>query len=108
MILEIRTYRIAEGRLDEFVEVSQRARRLVEQFGIDVVYAGPSLVPDEGEHAVLIRSFSSLAERDRQETEFYGSEAWRNGPRAALLAPIVSYHTVILDVPAAAVDALRG
>jgi hypothetical protein len=107
MILEIRTYKVLPGRLDEFVAAMASAGELLDRYGIDVVAAGPSLVADDGDHAYLMRTFASIEERDRQEQEFYGSDAWRSGPRQSVLAPIDSYHTVVLEVDAATIDALR-
>lgn len=107
MILEIRTYKVLPGRLQEFLGAMAEVRPLLDRYGIDVVAAGPSVVADEGEHAYLIRTFASIEERDRQEQEFYRSDAWRTGPRDAVLAPIDSYHTVVLDVDSGAVAALR-
>ena len=110
MIVEIRTYRLRPGTRDAFVRVMRtEALPLLAAFGIEVLDAGPSLADEDGEEtAYLIRTFGSLAEREEQETRFYGSEEWRDGPRERILAPIETYHTVVLDLPAAAVEALRG
>lgn len=107
MILEIRTYKILPGRLDEFVGAMDSARGLLDRYRIDVVATGRSLVPDEGDHAYLIRAFHDLEERDRLEAAFYGSDDWCDGPREAVLGPIDSYHTVVIEADAATVDALR-
>ncbi|MFC7615164.1 hypothetical protein ACFQV2_18260 [Actinokineospora soli] len=50
--------------------------------GIDVVDLGPSIEHDEGEHAYLLRAFADAEERQAKEDAFYGSAAWREGPRA--------------------------
>lgn len=82
---------------------------MLDEFGIRVVDCGPSLVAEDGhEEAYLMRAFASLEERDRQEEGFYGSAAWQVGPREAIVSRIESYHTIVLDVPDAAVSALRG
>lgn len=107
MILEIRTYKVLPGRLDEFVAAIAAVRPLLAEYGIDVVAAGPSMVADEGDHAYLMRAFVTVEERDRQEQQFYGSDDWRSGPRQSVLDPIDSYHTVILEVDTATIDALR-
>lgn len=107
MLLEIRTYKIAPGRLAEFLAAMDLAGPLLAEFGIDVVAAGPSLVPDEGDHAYLMRAFRTAQDRDAAEEAFYSSRAWREGPRAAVLAPIESYHTVVIEAEPAAIDALR-
>ena len=108
-ILEIRTYRLRPGTREDFVRVLRdEAVPLLRQFGIRVVDCGPSLVGEDGaEEAYLIRAFASLEERDTQEEAFYGSAAWRDGPRAGVVTPIEAYHTVVLDAPEAAMTALE-
>ncbi|MEU1688095.1 hypothetical protein [Micromonospora sp. NPDC005707] len=51
---------------------------------------------------------AALAVRDEQESAFYGSDAWRDGPRDAILSRIESYHTVVLETSDAAADVLGG
>jgi hypothetical protein len=61
---------------------------------------GGSLVDEDGhEEAFLVRRFASLDERERLEEAFYGSDAWRSGPRRAIVDPIESYHTIVIEVP---------
>lgn len=109
MILEIRTYRLRPGTRDEFVRVlREEATPLMERFGITVVGIAASLADDEGnEEACLLRAFSSLAVRQEREQAFYGSDEWRGGPREAVVSPIESYHTVVLETTDDAVRALR-
>lgn len=101
MIIEIRTYRLQPGTSADFVRVvREEALPLLAAAGLRVLAAGTSLVAEDGhEEAYLIRAFDSLADRERQETEFYGSEAWRSGPREAVVSRIVQYHTITLEVP---------
>ncbi|WP_406043636.1 NIPSNAP family protein [Micromonospora sp. NBC_00898] len=108
MILEIRTYRLKPATTDEFVRVMrEEAAPLLGRFGIRVVAAGASLVREDGhEEAYLIRAFPSLAVRDEQEEAFYGSAAWREGPRDAILSRIESYHTVVLETADQAAEVL--
>jgi hypothetical protein len=109
MILEIRTYRLRPGTRDEFVRLMRNESvPLLEEFGIQVVDCGPSLVAEDGhEEAYLIRAFPSLEAHRRQEDAFYSSDAWLDGPRAAVLAPIESYHTIVLETSEAVVAGLR-
>lgn len=58
--------------------------------------------------AYLIRSFASAEDRVRAEEEFYGSEAWCEGPRAAVLSHIASFHTVVFEASDSAVRALSA
>src|SRR5262249_57514330 len=55
----------------------------------------------------LIRAFPSLEDRQRAEDAFYGSDEWKNGPRAAVLAAIESYTTVVIQTDEATIRALR-
>ena len=97
MFLEIRTYRLRPGTRDEFVAAMAAAQPLLARFGIEVVGFGASLVAEDGhEEAYLIRRFASLEDRAAKEDAFYGSDEWREGPRAAVVAPIESYHTIVI------------
>jgi hypothetical protein len=110
LILEIRTYRVLPGRESEFVSLMRaEALPLLSDQQIDVVDCGISLDPRDGDptDAYLIRAFTDEATRERAELAFYSSDAWQNGPRAAVLALIESFHTVILDAPDSVVDGLR-
>jgi NIPSNAP len=99
--LEIRTYRLRAGTRDDFVRaMREQAGPLLAAFGVRVIDSGPSLVDDEGaQEAYLIRVFDSLEQREAQETAFYGSAQWREGPREAIVSWIEGYHTVVLEVP---------
>ncbi len=110
MILEIRTYRLHPGTQAEFVRVMRdEAIPLLTAAEIMVVGAGPSLAGEDGhEEAYLMRAFASIEQRDEQEAAFYGSDAWRLGPREAVVSRIESYHTIVIETSAAAVDALRS
>jgi len=100
-IIEIRTYRLKPGTRDEFVRVMrQESLPLLASAGIRVLASGASLVDEDGhEEAYLIRAFDSLAARDTAEEAFYGSAAWREGPREAIVSRIEDYHTIVLEAP---------
>jgi NIPSNAP protein len=101
MILEIRTYRLRPGTTESFVAAMAQAVVLLAEFGIDVVAYGASLVREDGhEEAYLIRSFESVEAHEAQEDRFYSSAQWRDGPRAAVVSCIESYHSVVLDTSA--------
>lgn len=105
-ILEVRTYRVVPGQLEEFGRRVAAVVPMLERHGVEVVGHGPSVVPDEGDHYVLARAFASLAERDAQEAAFYGGDDWRSGPRDGILELIESYHTVVLRATDDAIRAL--
>jgi len=99
VIVEIRTYRLKPGTGGEFVRVMrEESVPLLEQAGIRVVDCGMSLVSEGGhEEAYLIRTFASLEEHRVQEEAFYSSDAWRHGPREAIVSRIESCHSIVLD-----------
>jgi len=106
-ILEIRTYRLREGERAAFDRIFRdEALPMLHRRGIEVVGFGPSIEDDV--HFVLIRAFRSRDARNEQEAAFYGSDEWRSGPREAVLAPIESYHTIVLETTAEAVEALTA
>ena len=108
MILEIRTYRLVPGMRDEFVRLMRDVSvPMLEKHGIVVVGHGASLVDEDGrEEAYLIRAFPSLDAHAEQEERFYGSDEWRDGPREAILACIVDYHSIVLEASDDGVAAL--
>jgi NIPSNAP len=106
-VLEFRTFKLLSGTAERFDRLANdEATPRQEQLGIEVVAAFASL--QDGEHYIVIRRFASEAERARQETLFYGSDAWANGPRDAVLALIESYHSVVVPIEGAHADALRA
>jgi len=106
-LVEVRAYRLKPGtRADFHVAASEHALPMVRAYGMDVVAHGP--VPHDANGYFLLRSFSSLAELTAQETEFYGSAAWREGPREALVSRIETYVDTLLWLSPAAIDDLRA
>ena len=109
MILEIRTYRLHSGTREEFLRaMTEEAIPLLVKAGIDVVAAGPSLYSEDGhEEAFLMRAFASLEQLEAQEDAFYSSAAWLEGPREAIVTPIVQYHSIAVETPAEVVEGMR-
>lgn len=106
-VVEIRSYTLKAGTRDGFHRrFEAEALPMLQRWKADVVAYGPSLHDDES--YILIRGFASLDARQREEDAFYGSDEWKNGPRAATLADIASYTTVVLELDHGAVDALRN
>lgn len=111
MIVELRTYRVVPGRVDDFVGLMRgQALPLLAEAKIDVLACGRSLDDGDAEQpdAYLLRAFPDRARRDEAEAGFYTSEAWVQGPRESVLALIVDYHTIVLDWPAEAAELLRA
>ncbi len=78
---------------------------MLKRWKIDVVAYGPS--PHDQTSYYLIRRYDSLAQRERSEEAFYGSDEWRQGPRAAILALIENYTEIVLELDEATVQGLR-
>jgi ketosteroid isomerase-like protein len=107
VVLEVRSYNLKPGRRDSFHDLFTReALPLLAQAGTDVVAYGPSL--HDGDSYFLMRAFTSLDSREREEDAFYGSAEWHNGPRAAVLAAIDRYTTIVITVDRATLASLRG
>jgi hypothetical protein len=106
-LVEIRAYRLKPGtRADFHAAVTDGALPMVRAFGMDVVSHGP--VPNDADGYYLVRSFASLAELTAQEDEFYGSAAWREGPRESLVSRIETYVDTLLWLSPAAIADLRA
>ena len=54
-----------------------------------------------------MRRYDSLAHREQSEEAFYGSEEWRQGPRAAILALIEKYTEIVLALDESTTQGLR-
>jgi len=104
--VEIRSYNLKPGARPEFHRLaSEQAVPMLRRWKIDVVAYGPS--PHDDTSYYLIRSYASLADRQRSEEAFYGSDEWRNGPREPVLALIDTYTTIVLVLDPAALEGLR-
>ena len=104
--LEIRSYTLKPGARAAFHQLFiADSLPLLHRWGIDVVAYGPSQHDDVTYY--LMRAFPSRSERDRVEAAFYASAEWQNGPRAAVLAAIDTYTTVLIDIDESTLGGLR-
>lgn len=104
--IEIRSYNLQPGSRSAFHRLFiEEALPLLQRWNVDVVAYGPSL-HDENSY-YLMRGFDSLAHREQSEETFYGSDEWRQGPRAAILAWIETYTEIVLELDNATVEGLR-
>ena len=95
--VEIRSYNLKPGTRAEFHRVaSAESIPMLKRWGVDVVAFGSS--PHNGDTYYLIRAYQSLADRQASQDTFYGSAEWRDGPRAAMVAPIVSYTSIVIEM----------
>jgi hypothetical protein len=105
-LVEIRSYNLKPGSRDQYhCLMLERALPLLQRWKVDVVAFGPS--PHDDDSYYLIRAFADLAERERSEDAFYGSDEWRKGPREEILALIDAYTTIVLELDETVVQALR-
>jgi hypothetical protein len=105
-LIEVRTYRLKPGCADRFVAAVRTALPLVRASGMDVAAFGRS--DHEEESFFLIRAFDSREQLVAQQDAFYGSDIWRQGPRAELVGCLDTYLNTLLWLPDEAVDALRA
>jgi quinol monooxygenase YgiN len=105
-LLEIRTYRLRPGTIDDFhAAMHSSAVPMLRGAGMDVVAYGRS--DHEEETYFLIRAYDSREALDAEQGRFYGSEAWRQGPREALVSRIETYVNTLLWASPEAVESLR-
>lgn len=105
-IIEIRTYALKTGTSEQFDQLMrEQSVPMLGAAGTDVVAARSSLhSPDT---YLLIRSYPGQVQRSRSQEQFYGSAAWTNGPRDAIMACIDFYTTVVLEADQSTIDGLR-
>ena len=109
-VLEIRSYNLKPGTLETFKRVFRgEALPMLLRHGTDVVAAGLSLAPgdSDGDSFYLMRAYRDTADRESSQAAFYGSAAWREGPREAVLGCIENYATIVIEANEAAIDGLR-
>jgi hypothetical protein len=98
-VVEIRTYVLRAGTGGDFHRlVVEESLPMLQRWGVDVLAYGPSL--DDEDSYYLIRAYGSLAERQRSQNAFYGSDEWRHGPREAIVSRIESHSSVVLPADA--------
>lgn len=105
-LIEVRTYSLKPGRADDFRAImSQQAMPMLVQSGTDVVAFGRS--EHEEETYFLIRAYADVADLTARQDAFYGSQAWRSGPREAVIGCIESYLNTLLWLTPEGVESLR-
>jgi ketosteroid isomerase-like protein len=106
-VVEIRSYNLKSGSRDRFHQLFVgEALPMLQRWKVDVVAYGPSL--HDADSYFLMRGFPGVADRQTSEDAFYGSDEWKKGPREAVLADIVSYTTIVVNVDEATLRGLRN
>ncbi|MFZ6644866.1 NIPSNAP family protein [Undibacterium sp. TJN25] len=104
--VEIRSYSLKPGQREAFhQQVVQQAWPMLLRWGVDVLAFGPS--PHDETSYYLIRAYDSLEHREASQDAFYGSAEWREGPRESIVSRINNYTSVVLEMGAVALSAIR-
>ena len=102
----MRSYNLKPGTRDRFHALFLReALPMLHRWKVDVVAYGPSL--HDADSYFLMRGFPGIDQRQASEDAFYGSSEWRNGPREAILADIITYTTIVIRLDVDAIAGLR-
>jgi len=105
-VVEILIYTLKSGMADDFHSIMKDVSvPLHVDNGIDVVWYGPSLHSSDG--YVLIRAFSSMASLHSAQENFYNSEAWRFGPREAIVSSIEQSLKGVVEMTEDAISGIR-
>jgi hypothetical protein len=105
-LVEIRSYKLKPGCRAAFHAAAVSAAvPLLHKWGMDVVAFGPSA--HDPDAYFLIRAYADLADLTAQQDAFYGSDAWKNGPRPAIVPLVESYLNTVLWLSQEAIDDLR-
>ena len=105
-LIEIRSYKLKPGAAAEFDRLIRgTALPMLRAAGMEVVACGAST--HEADTYFLVRAYADLADLNRQQDAFYGSAAWRQGPREAVLACIDHFLNTVLWLSPEGVDDLR-
>lgn len=106
-LVEIRSYQLKPGTLAEFDRlVRELSLPMLAEWGTDVVACGPS--PHAPDCYFLARAYADLDDLNARQDAFYGSDAWRSGPRESIIGLIDSYLNTVLWLSEAAVEDMRA
>jgi len=105
-LVEVRSYKLKPGASVEFDRlITTVALPMLRVADMDVVACGAS--PHEADTYYLVRAYADLADLNAQQDAFYGSDAWRLGPREAVLACIDHFLNTVLWLSPEGVEDLR-
>jgi hypothetical protein len=105
-LVEIRTYLLKPGaQVDFHTAMVEQALPMVRASGMDVVAYGIS--SHELDTYFLARAYPDHASMVAQQNAFYGSDAWRQGPRTSLVDRIDCYLNTLLWLSDTAIEDMR-
>jgi len=94
-MIEILTLNLKPGTRDKFHQLYVTASLPLQQkWKIKVLAHGPSL--HDANTYYVIRSFTSVEDRQKTQDAFYGSDDWQKGPRTPILALIENLSTLVI------------
>ncbi|PVZ87801.1 NIPSNAP family protein [Serratia sp. S1B] len=104
--VEILLYTLKPGAGHEFHQIMQEVSvPLHRSIGMDVVTYGNSLHDNDSYY--LIRAYDSLEHLEKSQDEFYWSEAWRKGPREAIIDRILTSVKSVIKLDDISISNLR-
>ena len=96
MIVEVRSYRIKPRQRAEFIQFfEERCVPALRAQGMKVL--GPFLDLENPNKFVWLRSFPSLAERERMREAFYEGPVWKNELEAIAMPMLESYDVTLCE-----------
>lgn len=105
-IIEILLYKLKPGSGGEFFAIMRDVSvPLHRRAGIDVVWHGRSMHDPDGYG--LIRAFADMASLEATQAAFYASDAWRKGPREAIIERIETATRIVIPMNDRGIDGLR-
>lgn len=105
-LIEIRTYKLKPDSNQRFHEAMRdRAVPFIRSKGMDVVAFGAS--DHEDQSYFLIRAYTDRSSLEAEQKTFYGSAAWRDGPRGELVVHIETYMNTLILLSPDAVESIR-
>lgn len=104
-LIEIRSYKLKAGEAAAFHHAVVNDVMPMLGQAMDVVAHGPSA--HEVDTYFMIRAFADLADLEAQQNAFYGADAWRHGPREAIVSRIETYLNTVLWLSPEAIDDMR-
>ena len=94
-MIEILTLNLKPGTRDKFHQLYVTASLPLQQkWNIKVLAHGPSL--HDANTYYVIRSFTSVEDRQKTQDAFYGSDDWQKGLRTPILALIENLSTLVI------------
>ncbi|MGV8926426.1 MAG: NIPSNAP family protein [Ewingella sp.] len=105
-IVELLQYTLKPGTGHDFHKIMvEQSVPLHRDAGIDVVCFGNSIHDEDSYY--LIRTYDDLEHLKSSQEAFYSGDAWRFGPRAAIIDRIQTSVKSVLTLTLTAIDALR-